>query len=226
MILKSFFIPGWLCLCLAGVAHAQDNNPISAAEQLIFNQPHLAALKPPQQLRYSFREQAGAGAPVDDAVTLSLTRSAGGHCCAASARYLSGPRALALPDLPEASANPVLLYFLEQQIRQLQQATGGQSAHFRRRIRLALAANPAVESVKWPWNGAEVAASRVTVSPYADDPQRHRFEARARTSYTFILSEQVPGMVLELAADLADGDKTTRQTLTLLPSTAATQPKR
>jgi hypothetical protein len=196
--------------------------PLTDAERLLFNAPHLAALRLPAALDYRYTERTGTSPAVEDSASLRLSANDQGRCCAASARYLSGTRALRLPDLPDATANPVLLYFLEHQIRQLQAATGGQAAHFRRRIRLVLA-EPGMkpEPVVMPWAGREVQAQRVTLSPYLADPQRHRFERWAGTRYTFILSDHVPGMVLQLQAHLPQGDTPTEQTLTLQPPAPA-----
>jgi hypothetical protein len=207
----------------SGSASAPQSTPISPAEQLIFNDAHLARIQPPAELKYRYVERGGKSGDVTDDVTIRLVPGAEGKCCTASGSYLSGARRLALPDVPEARANPVLLYFLEQQVRQLQAATGGQSVHFRRRIRLALAGGPPIEPTTISWEGRDVPARRITIKPYLDDPQRHRFEAQAGTSYTFVLSDAVPGMVYQLGAAIvgAEGASPTQQTLTLVPPAAA-----
>ena len=42
--------------------------------------------------------------------------------------------------------NPVLLYFLERDIREMERLTGGKSGYFRKAIRLALARSASVEA--------------------------------------------------------------------------------
>ncbi|EHR71882.1 hypothetical protein BurJ1DRAFT_3067 [Burkholderiales bacterium JOSHI_001] len=214
--LAAFFLAAGLNLGPALPALAADD-PITPAEKLLFMDDHLAGLKPPTTLRYRYSEQAGSAAEVSDEVALKLARGADGKCCDVTGSYLTGARAQRVPPVPEAKSNPVLLYFLEQQVRQMQQATGGQAAHFRRRIRLVLSENVAVESTRINWGGKEVPAQRITISPFVDDPQRQRFEKQAQAQYRFVLSSAVPGGVVELSARSGPSDDATRQSLTLQP---------
>jgi hypothetical protein len=194
------------------------DDPITPAEQRLFMDNHLAGLKPPTTLRYRYSEQAGSSAEVTDEVALKLARSADGTCCDVTGSYLSGARAQRVPPVGEARSNPVLLYFLEQQVRALQQATGGQAAHFRRRIRLVLAESATLENITVPWAGKDVPAQRITISPFLDDPQRQRFEKQAQAQYRFVLSGAVPGGIVELSARSGPGGDATRQSLTLQPA--------
>jgi hypothetical protein len=206
-----------LLVCQAATALAADD-PITAAERLLFTDNHLARLQPPATLRYRYSEQAGSAAEVNDEVVLKLTRSADGTCCDVTGSYLSGARVQRVPPVPDARSNPVLLYFLEHQVRGLQQATGGQAAHFRRRIRLVLSENATVENITVPWAGKDVPAQRISISPFLDDPQRHRFDKQAQAQYRFVLSSAVPGGIIELSARSGPGDDATRQSLTLQPA--------
>ena len=201
-----------------GLNAVAADDPITPAEKLLFMDDHLSGLKAPATLRYRYNEQAGNAAEVNDEVALKLVRGADGKCCDVTGSYLTGARAQRVPPVPEARSNPVLLYFLEQQVRQMQQATGGQAAHFRRRIRLVLSEGAAVESTSVNWGGKDVPAQRITISPFVDDPQRQRFEKQAQAQYRFVLSSAVPGGVVELSARSGPGDDATRQTLTLQPA--------
>jgi hypothetical protein len=197
-----------------GAASAPGSSPeISAAERLLFVDNHLKRLRPPRQLRYRFtHRETSAAATFDDDVTLALKADPGGTCCAVQGRFLSGARQVNLPDIDAAEANPVTLYFLEREVREMQRLTGGQAAHFRRRIRIALAETaPRATTVRH--GGRDVAAQEIAIAPYSDDPMRHRFERQADTRYRFVLSPEVPGTLLRIEADLP-GTRT--DTLTLL----------
>lgn len=193
---------------------AAGSGEISAAERLLFVDPHLKSLRPPRRLRYRFlhREPTAAAAAFDDDVTLALKAGAGGACCAVAGQFLSGPREVRLPEIGDAQSNPVTLFFLEREVREMQRTTGGQAAHFRRRIRVALA-----ESTPRPitlrHDGRELQGQEIVIAPYADDPMRHRFERQAGTRYRFVLSPDVPGTLWRIEAELA-GTRT--DTLTLL----------
>jgi len=188
-------------------AHAGERAPlpgidVSEAERLLFLQAHLANIQPPRLLRYRYVRESPGEARVVDEATLLLTRGATVGCCAVHAEYLSGEQALRLPDMPDVRANPVLLYFLEHQLRQLQARTGGTAAHFRRRTRQALADAASVSPGTLRWGDTDLPARTVRVAPYLDDPYREHFAAEAATEYSFVLADAVPGVFYQLRASL------------------------
>lgn len=170
---------------------------ISAAEQRIFMAPHLQGLKPGTVLRYAFTRGGSLEPGYAGALELQLRPGADGRCCDASAAFpdAQGPRPM--PTIEGASANPVILYFLEHDLREMQRLTRGQANHFRRRIRLALAEDARSEDIRVRYQGRELPAQRLQVSPYLDDPMRNRFEQYAAKRYEFVLAD-VPGGVAQL----------------------------
>jgi hypothetical protein len=193
-----------LAAALAGAAPgaSQPGEAISDAERLLFMHPHLATLRTPQTLTYAWSAQAAASASPPDRATLALRSRADGTCCSVHGEYLSGEMAVHLPDFDDASANPIVLYFLESEVRRLQRTTQGQAAHFRRQIRLSLATDAQVTETTVRWNGNDVPGHAVRVAPFLDDPYRARFEREAATEYVFLLSDAIPGGVAALSATL------------------------
>ena len=190
---------------LLGQAQAQPAAPPSEAERLLFLHDHFAGSRRPQSLRYRYLEEARDQAPVTDQAVLTLSKDATGRCCDAHGDYLSSPRTVRLQDVPDAHGNPVLLYFLEGEVRRLQRTTNGQAAHFRRRIRQSLVDAATVSEGSIRWGGASVPARTVRVAPFLDDPFRARFSEQAATEYAFVLSDAVPGGVYQASATLAAG---------------------
>ncbi|HET9642800.1 MAG TPA: hypothetical protein VFP68_05480 [Burkholderiaceae bacterium] len=202
---------------MAGAFGADETNsssPPSEAEQLLFVQPHLSNIEPPRTLHYRYVRTTPRGRTEDD-VTLSFTESGPHQCCSVHGQYLSGAQALNLPDMAEARSNPVLLYFLEHQVRQLQQRTGGNAAHFRRIARMSIAESATITPGSIQWQGKEVAARTVRVKPYVNDPYRQRFAAEAGTEYSFVLADAVPGAVYQLRAAVTDPRAAREEVLTL-----------
>jgi len=195
-------------LALAGTeapsAAASAGGPISEAEELLFTHHHLASVHGPQTLTYAWSVQAGASASAPAHATLALRPRQDGSCCSAHVDYPAQEIALHLPDFDDATANPVILYFLESEVRRLQRTTTGQSAHFRRQLRIALATQARVAGATVRWNGQDVPARAIRVAPFLDDPYRQRFEREATTEYLFLLSDAVPGGVAALTATLPD----------------------
>jgi hypothetical protein len=179
-------------------AHAADD--FSAAERALFLTNHFAALKPPATLRYSFRKSGSLEEGFEDRVAVHLKPQADGACCAASAEFLEGPRRLSLPEVEAAQGNPVILYFLERDIREMNRLTKGQAAYFRKRIRMAVYQGAKMQETRVSYAGKTVAARQFTVAPYLDDPLRPRFEKLAGKTYVFTLSDAVPGGVYSIRA--------------------------
>ena len=176
--------------------------PPSQAEQWLFMRSQLADIHEPRTLVYDYAERIGDAPATSDRASLVLKGAANGHCCTTHVDFLSGPLALALPDLDDPQGNPMVMYFLESEVRQLEQATHGQSAHFRRRIRQTLADDAKTSDTTVRWNGKDVPAQVVRVAPFVDDPYRQRFEREAATAYEFVLSDAVPGGIVRLSAEI------------------------
>lgn len=175
---------------------------VSPAEKALFVTNHLATLKPPTTLRYSFLKSGSLEPGFDDKVSISLRAQPDGRCCTAAAEFLSGSRRLALPEVESAQGNPLILYFLEHDIREMQRLTKGQQNYFRKRIRMAVYQGATMSETKVSYLGRSVAAKQITVAPYLDDPLRARFEALATKRYVFTLSDQVPGGVVGIRSQV------------------------
>jgi hypothetical protein len=190
-----------LAVCMAAAAQAMPSwaaDDFSPSEQALFMAPHLANLHPPAKLAYSYTRSGSLEAAFQDTVTVNLAKRPDGSCCKASAEFLSAERRLALPEVEAAVANPVILYFLERDIREMSRLTKGQAAYFRKRIRMAIFKGAQLSDVSVSFKGQALAAQRISIKPYLDDPLRGRFEHLADKEYIFTLSQQVPGRVYSI----------------------------
>ena len=187
-LLRGAFIAIGLATPAAG---AQDT--VSAAEELLFQTDHLKNVAPPATLSYAFRKAGSEETGFDDTVGLRVRALNGAK--QASVTFLSAERRTACPEVTRAEGNPVLLCFLERDIREMQRLTGGKSGYFRRAIRLALARSARVARTRLSFGGRELAANEITVIPYAEDPLRDRIGKYATKTYVFTLSAEVPGGV-------------------------------
>jgi len=190
--------------CLVGLpgTFAMAAEDYSRAERAIFMSNHLANVRPPTTLQYRYVKSGTMEPGFEDRVTLRLAARADKSCCTASADFLNGARRFALPDVEATEGNPVLLYFLERDIREMSRLTKGQSNYFRKRIRMAIYQSAEMSELTLPYRGKSVAARRFTVAPYVDDPLRERFATLAGKRYTFTLSDAVPGGVYGVATQV------------------------
>lgn len=181
----------------AGTAAAQ---PVSPAETLMFETDHLARLNAPATLVYSFRKESNVEPGFKDEVRLDLAKVNGK--LSATLHFLTGEHKQEIPALEEAHGNPVLLGFLEHDIAEMKRLTGGSTSYFRKRIRMALAEGAQVTLQPITYQGKTVQAQAVRIQPYLNDPMHARFEKYLRKTYTFVLSEQVPGGLYQLQSSL------------------------
>lgn len=172
--------------------------PLSRAEQRLFNDAHLHNVRPGTALSYDFSHAGTLDERYAGTLELRLDAGPDGRCCTVNGRFpeAQGPRAL--PQVEAAQANPVILYYLEHDLREMQRHTKGQPAYFRKRIRLALAESATVTETTVRWQGRELPALELHIRPYADDPMRARYERFAAKQYHFVLAEGVPGGVVQL----------------------------
>ncbi|MGO4153165.1 hypothetical protein [Cupriavidus sp. YAF13] len=182
---------------VAAPAGAADD-PIKPAERLLFMADHLKTVRVPADLVYRF-DKGGSLAPAgSEEVHVRLSRGGKGVSAVVSDAAGTMPFALEAP----LRGNPVILYFLEKDIAEMRQLTGGQPRYFQKRIRLALAQGPAITPVTAELDGKPVPARQIVIQPYLDDPNHARFENLVGKRYTFVLSDRVPGQVLLLKSEV------------------------
>jgi hypothetical protein len=186
-----------------GNAAGDARAAMSPAQIALFETPHLASLRPPLRLDYAFRREEGGKEPVDDTIRLALraSASAGGGCCDVAPEFLTGPRALRYPPAPNFHGNPLLLFALDRDTRELSAATGGTPNWFRNRFRQALAAAE-VRPAEIEHDGRRVAASVIALRPYEGEPRAGRYQRRL---YAFTLAEAVPGWIQAIRTELPPG---------------------
>jgi hypothetical protein len=192
-----------LALLASGpAAAAEAAAPISEAERRVFEDPHLGNLPAKATLHYRYHRSEAGQPDVDDDIVLTA-HGDGRQERVVQLDYLHGERHLALPDIEHPTSNPLILYFLEADVRDMHRRVGGRENYFRRRIRLALAEAAQLSNVAVSHAGKVLEATRVEIRPYAADPQQERLRGMGSKTYQFTLSPQVPGGVYELRTQVA-----------------------
>jgi len=192
-----------LAAALVGAApatHAADAQDYSPAEKLLFMSDQLSALRLPATLRYGFRKSGTLEEAFDDRVSVAVKAGADGKCCNAGGEFLGGARRVALPEVEGATGNPVLMFFLERDVREMQRLTKGSQGYFRKRIRMAVYGAATVRELPLAYKGQQVKGREVLITPYADDPNRAKFEKLTAKEYRFWLAEAVPGGIYGIRA--------------------------
>lgn len=195
----------WI-LALAAVAAlaAAAGGPVSQAEALLFETNHLKTIDRPLSLHYDFRKSGTLEPGYADSVELAVRPVESKDTKAVETRYLSGARQKNFPLVREARGNPVLMYFLERDIHEMQRLTGGNWRYFQRRIRLAFVDKARVRPVDFVHDQKDVKGREIRITPFADDPQKSRYAKFAGKYYVFVLSDDVPGGVYQIRAVVPD----------------------
>jgi hypothetical protein len=193
----SIILFSWLGCAVAAEKHSE-------AEVLLFETNHLKPIKQPEVLHYAFKKHGTLEEGFEDTVKIKIDKIKPDGNKSVSAEYLTGENHQQFESLDEAQGNPVLLFFLERDIHEMQRLTKGHWRYFQKRIRNALADEAEVRPVKFLYNGKEAAGREIKIIPYASDPDRARYEKFAHKYYVFALSDAVPGGIYQIRTVVPD----------------------
>ena len=184
-------------------ASASESDAITPAEKLVFTDDHLHGVSPQTELDYSV-VNSGEDKRQPDTVRV-LVLSPGNQKSDAQVSDHSGAVKLPGDGLP---CNPVVIYFLERDIADMEQLTGGRRQYFQKRVRLALASGPRITKTTAEIGGKRLAARQIVVQPYLNDPNAERFPRYTGKRYTFVFADDLPGRVALIKTEVpgANGD--------------------
>ena len=110
-------------LGLQSSSRAADQRPLSAAQIALFESDHLAEIKSPVTLDYSFRH-AGSDT-YDDSVALVVSEVHDDGSKDVSVQFLTGEHQIEFSPATRFHGNPLIMYFLEWDVRGMHKVTGG-----------------------------------------------------------------------------------------------------
>ncbi|PMS14285.1 hypothetical protein FNF07_05355 [Trinickia caryophylli] len=186
-----------VALAASAASEPQSSPEITAAEHLIFTVEHLHGVAPRTELDYEL-VASGEGAKANDVVRVLVT-SPGNAKSDAQVTDRSGAVTLPTEGLP---CNPVIIYFLERDISEMQALTGGQRRYFQKRLRIALAEGPKIATATSRIGGKSVQVRQIVVQPYLHDPNAQRFTRYIGKRYTFEFADGLPGQVALIRTEI------------------------
>ena len=197
-----------------GFAFADEK--YSEAEVLLFETNHLKPIKQPEVLHYTFKKQGTLEEGFEDTVKIKIDKVKPDGAKTVRTEYLTGDNTRQFASLDQAEGNPVLMFFLERDIHEMQRLTKGHWRYFQKRIRVALADEAEVRPITFLYNGKEAQGREVKITPYVSDPQKSRFEKFVGKYYVFALSDAVPGGVYQVktVVPASSGEPLVEETLT------------
>jgi hypothetical protein len=183
---------------------------ITRAETLLFLDNHLAKIKSSKQFDYNIKSVGKLSKDTNDVIKVFLEFKK--RVISANAELGSGKNATYLNTIKYPQNNPIILYFLERDILEMQRLTKGQPNYFRKRIRAALAEGPRIKKTNRIFDGKNISTLTFSIKPYATDPlrnspERAKYKRYSKKTYTFVLSDKVPGHVLEIVTNIPSRSK-------------------
>lgn len=114
-----------------------------------------------------------------------------------------------------STQNPLVIVYLQLDVAQLQELTGGSQHYFRNRIREAFNRPAKVEPVKVEFGGRSFEATRLTIQPFTGDQHLARFPALQAKTYAFTVAPGLPGGVYAIRTEPGSDGGQSSETLTL-----------
>jgi hypothetical protein len=182
------------------IALADDPPPLSPAQVALFDTPHLKNIAHPETLAYRL-ERTGPD-PLVDTVLVHIQTIHPNGTKYVSFDFLTGPHRQFFPAVDDFSGNPLLMLFLEHDVLEMREQTGIAAAYFRNPIRAAFIDRADMAATTIPFAGKTVAARLITLKPFRDDPRLANLPSFRDKTYRFVLSEDVPGQIETLAAEM------------------------
>ena len=181
-------------------AEADADRPLSRAQTELFRTPHLANVRQPSALLYDFTRHG----PVSftDRVTVQVRAARADGTRDVAFEFLTGERNERHPPVEGFSGNPVLMIFLEHDVRTLKESIGVSTTYWRNRLRDALLQSATVEDMTATVDGRTVPARKVSVRPFEGEDRLRRVPPVRDKLYTFVLADAVPGGIVEIRTDM------------------------
>jgi len=181
-------------------AASSEAPPLSPAQTALFETPHLSNIAQPETLDYRF-EQTGPAAFADQ-VAVHIDQIHPDGTKSVSIEFLTGAHHAFFPAVDDFSGNPLLMAFLEHDVGEMKDQVGVAAAYFRNRIRTAFIDQAQISDTTIQLDGRSVPARRIVLKPFAADHRFDRLPTVQGKTYDFVLSDQVPGQLAELATEV------------------------
>lgn len=195
-------------LATAGGASATtDANDLSPANRALFTTDHMASINQPTALIYDFEKKGTLEPGFTDTVEIDITKVSAHGRKDLAFHFLSGPNHIEFPDREDFVGNPIFMFFLERDVRELQRLTRGNALYYRFLIRDALVKGATMTPTTFTSGGQTHKGTEIRIKPFAEDPGNERYPRFAKKEYLFILSDEIPGGFYKVGAVTPDPSK-------------------
>lgn len=178
-----------------------EGHAYSEAETILWLTDQLKNIEKPVRLNYEFRKAGSLEEGFTDSVQLEITDMLPDGMKKANVNFLTGARQHHVPPYESINGNPLLAIYLHGDVLEMKRLTDGGWRYFHRRIKHAFAEAAEITPVDVDFDGRQLRAKQVKVTPYVDDPQAETSEKLHRLRnkvYLFTVSDDIPGYLYEI----------------------------
>lgn len=98
---------------------------------------------------------------------------------------------------PELTINPLFIWYLDRTVSTFNSLAGGSQMYIKHKIREALGSADA-EAVKVDFNGKSIDGYKISITPFAEDPNASKMQGYHKSDFVIVVSNQVPGYFVDL----------------------------
>lgn len=178
-----------------------------AAADLIFQNRHLDLVQKGATVAYKFEHTVSdeklMGKPFTDDVKISVTDVNATGQRILDVTVFTGDRQRPVQNYDGLTINPVFIWFLDKCVENFRTIAGGKQPYLKGRMKEAFVEKPTLEDVKIEFGGKTIDAKKVTIEPFATDPNKHKMQGYENSKFSFVMSKDIPGYFYELTAEMA-----------------------
>lgn len=194
---------------MSAVAGAAAAEPVKPVEGLFYGK-HLKLTKMGSELKYRFQRSVShekiLGTPFSDDVKLDIVGVKDEDKRDFEFNVFSGERQREPIADHDREGNPLLLWYLDRAVAGYRQLAGGGLTYVKSRFMAALK-DATSEPVKVDVDGRSVDAFRMTLQPYAKDPNAAKMMGYENSTFVIVYSDAVPGYFVDMSSVYENTDK-------------------
>lgn len=179
-------------------AESAVDEQYSAAQIALFGTPHLDNIDRPVTLEYEYRRETRPGESFVDTVAMIVKEISSDGAKTVAFEYLTGANQRQFGDVENFRGNPLIMVFLEDDLRRMAKKFDGGGVYMRNRIRHAFRDRSETQAVTIEINGSTVTGTQVTITPFVGDRYRERLGEYEHKVYRFVVSSAVPGGIYRI----------------------------
>lgn len=197
----------WCALLAAAWLLAAASAPALATTvaEGVFDAGLMRNVQQPQTMHYRYEMQGRSLAePYHSDVRMEVREVAADGAKRVWFDMFEGDNHRAFGPMKSLDQNPLVIVFLQRDVTQMGNLTGGSPNYFQQQVRRSFGEPATAEPLEVEVDGKKLPATRYVIHPYERDPNLERFAQFKDKAYEFVVAEGLPGGLYRIAASTPD----------------------